>query len=403
VNRIKVMAVGELTAYLQNLLNRDPHLSNVWVKGEISNLRCPSSGHLYFTLKDRYAALRCVMFNSRQRLLKFALKDGLEIVARGQVAIYPRDGVYQLYVEEVFPVGTGMATLLLQELEAKLEREGLFDPRRKRPLPFLPRRIGVVTSLSGAAIRDIITVSRRRFPGIDLVIAPARVQGDKAPLELARALQALARYGKVDVIIIGRGGGSAEDLSAFNTEMVARAIFSCPVPVIAAVGHETDLTLADLVADHRAPTPSAAAAMAVPAKADLEERLGMLHRRARKGLLHRLELARNRLERLVKSRGLARPLQELRARQQYLDALEQSLSYRCRAFLQAKLRILENLTVRLEGASPLKILSRGYAVCRRPGGSPIKSSGEVGPGERVEVILHRGSLHCLVERVVGES
>ncbi|PRR69870.1 exodeoxyribonuclease VII large subunit [Neomoorella humiferrea] len=399
----RVLAVRELTAYLQRMIGSDGLLANVWVKGEISNLRRPASGHLYFTLKDQVAALRCVMFQNRSRNLNISLQDGLEIVARGHIAIYPRDGVYQLYVAEVFPAGVGMATLALKELAARLEREGLFAAERKRPLPLLPRRVGLVTSLSGAALRDMVTVSRRRFPGIDLVLAPATVQGDAAPFELSRALELLGNLGGVDVIIIGRGGGSAEDLSAFNTEIVARAIYACPVPVIAAVGHETDLTLADLVADRRAPTPSAAAEMAVPVKKELEERLEVLSLRARKGIEHRLQMARAKLERLIKSRGLARPEQELYYRQQYLDGLEQRLQTSWQRQVTSREQRLQLLTARLEAASPLAILSRGYAVCRRPGGPSLRRSLEVVPGERVEVVLSEGRLQCEVKDVEGET
>ncbi|MGI9861206.1 exodeoxyribonuclease VII large subunit [Moorella naiadis] len=396
----RVLAVGELTAYLQRLLANDGHLANVWIKGEISNLRCPASGHFYFSLKDRVATLRCVMFQGRSRSFALGLRDGLEVIARGQVSIYPRDGVYQLYVAEIFPAGIGLANLALQELTARLEREGLFAPERKRPLPLLPRRVGLVTSPTGAALRDMITVSRRRFPGIGLLLAPARVQGETAPRQLALALELLGKRGGVDVIIIGRGGGSAEDLSAFNTEIVARAIYACPVPVIAAVGHETDLTLADRVADRRAPTPSAAAEMAVPVKAELERRLEILAGRAWRGLEHRLEIARARLERLARSRGLDRPRQELYYRQQYLDGLEQRLLTTWERRRGEGEQALQLLAARLEAASPLALLARGYAVCRRPGGGPpLKSSREVTPGARVEIILREGSLQCQVEEV----
>jgi len=396
----KVLAVRELTAYLQRMLADDGRLANVWVKGEMSNLRRPASGHLYFTLKDQHAALRCVMFQGRNRYAGLSLRDGMEVIARGQVAIYPRDGIYQLYVAEIFPAGAGMAELALKELTARLEQEGLFAAERKRPLPLLPRRVGIVTSPSGAALRDIVTVSRRRFPGIDLVLAPAAVQGEAAPSELVMALEALGRWGGVDVIIIGRGGGSAEDLSAFNTEIVVRAIYGCPVPVIAAVGHETDLTLADRVADRRAPTPSAAAELAVPVKAELEQCLDVLAVRARRGVEHRLQVARVHLERLSQSRGMTRLPQEIYYRQQYLDGLEQRLLASWQRQLKEREQALKLLIARLESASPLVILSRGYAVCRRPGGGPsLRSSREVVPGDEVEVILSQGCLQCQVEEV----
>ncbi|NLW07100.1 MAG: exodeoxyribonuclease VII large subunit [Clostridia bacterium] len=399
----KVLAVRELTAYLQRLLANDGRLANLWVRGEVSNLRQPASGHLYFTLKDQTAALRCVFFQGRRRLgSNINLKDGLEIIARGQVAIYPRDGVYQLYVAEVFPAGVGLTSLALQELTARLEREGLFAPERKRALPLLPRRVGIVTSASGAVLRDIITVSQRRFPGIDLVLAPAAVQGEAAPAELVKALELLARQPGVEVIIIGRGGGSAEDLSAFNNEAVVRAIFGCPVPVIAAVGHETDLTLADRVADRRAPTPSAAAEMAVPVKAELEQRLLSLAIRARRAVEHRIKLARAQLERLSQSRGMTRLPQEIYYRQQYLDGLEQRLRQAWQQRLTERQQAFQHLVARLEAASPLVILNRGYAVCRRPGeANPLRCSREVAPGDRVEVVLYRGCLYCRVEECNG--
>lgn len=366
----------------------------------MSNLRRPASGHLYFTLKDRQASLRCVMFHGRNRCAALNLQDDLEVVVRGQVAIYPRDGLYQLYVAEIFPAGAGMAGLALRELTARLEQEGLFAAERKRSLPVLPRRVGIVTSASGAALRDVITVSRRRFPSIDLVIAPAAVQGEAAPQELAMALEILGRRGNVDVIIIGRGGGSAEDLSAFNAEIVVRAIYGCPVPVIAAVGHETDLTLADRVADRRAATPSAAAELAVPVKADLEQRLHVLAVRARRGVEHRLQMARAQLERLSQSRGMTRLPQEIYYRQQYLDGLEQRLLACWQNRLKEREQALKLLIARLDAANPLAILSRGYAVCRRPGhGLSLRSAQEVTPGEKVEVILNRGLLQCRVEKI----
>ncbi|MGB9783660.1 MAG: exodeoxyribonuclease VII large subunit [Moorellaceae bacterium] len=401
--RQRVLSVGELTYYIKGLLDRDGFLANVWVKGEISNLKWHSSGHLYFTLKDKAAALRCVMFQGRCRGLNFQPVNGGQVIARGYVSVYERDGLYQLYVQDLFPAGVGLGEIALQELKRRLEREGLFDKSRKRPLPRLPRRIGVVTSLNGAAWRDIVTVVRRRYPGMGIVLAPAAVQGDTAVQEIVLALENLNRWGRVDVIIVGRGGGSAEDLSAFNTEEVARAIYASRIPVIAAVGHETDYTIADLVADRRAPTPSAAAEMAVPVRAELEREIWVLRSRLYRSIWHRLSLWRERVERLARSRSLARPQQEIYWRQQYVDGLEQRLTGAWKARWLEKTRELEVLTARLEAASPLAILKRGYAVCRRPdGGAIIKSGREVRTGDEVEVILQAGALRCLVEEVEGE-
>lgn len=401
--RQRILSVGELTFYIKGLLDRDSFLANVWVKGEISNLKWHSSGHLYFSLKDKAAALRCVMFQGRCRGLTFRPANGNQVIARGYISVYERDGLYQLYVQDLFPAGMGLWEIALQELKKRLEKEGLFDKSRKRPLPKLPRRIGVVTSLNGAAWRDIVTVIRRRYPGMGIVLAPAAVQGETAVQEIVMALENLNRWGQVDVIIVGRGGGSAEDLSAFNTEEVARAIYASRIPVIAAVGHETDYTIADLVADRRAPTPSAAAEMAVPVRAELEREIQGLQGRLQRSIWQRVYLLRAKVERLARSRGLARPQHEIYWRQQYVDGLEQRLAAAWKERWQEKIKDLELLITRLEAASPLTILRRGYAVCRQPGGGPvIRSSQEVKAGDKVEVILQAGALHCLVEELEEE-
>ncbi|GFN23326.1 exodeoxyribonuclease VII large subunit [Thermanaeromonas sp. C210] len=401
--RQRVLSVSELTSHIKGLLDGDGSLANVWVKGEISNLKWHSSGHLYFSLKDRAATLRCVMFQSRCRALRFRPENGGQAVARGYVSVYERDGLYQLYVQDLFPAGIGVLEMALQELKKRLEREGLFDERRKRPLPRLPRRVGVVTSLNGAAWRDIVTVIRRRYPGMGIVLAPASVQGETAAAEIVAALEKLNRWGQVDVIIVGRGGGSAEDLSAFNTEAVARAIYASRIPVIAAVGHETDYTIADLVADRRAPTPSAAAEMAVPVRTELEREILNLYGRLRRSMFQRVGYLKEKVEHLARSRGLARPQHEIYWRQQYVDGLEQRLVQAWQGNWQEKVRHMELLITRLEAASPLTVLARGYAVCRRAsGGTVIRSGREVQAGEKVEVILHRGALQCVVEEVEGE-
>lgn len=403
LNRQRILTISEVTLYIKTLLDRDVRLSNLWVKGEISNLKWHSSGHLYFSLKDRVAALRCVMFQGRCRNLGFRPENGKQVIARGYVSVYERDGLYQLYVQELYPAGMGLIEAALQELKKRLEKEGLFDPTRKRPLPKLPQRIGLVTSLDGAAWRDVLTVVRRRYPGMGIVLAPAAVQGETAVEEIVAAIENLNRWGKVDVIIVGRGGGSTEELAAFNTEEVARAIYASRIPVITAVGHETDYTIADLVADRRAPTPSAAAEMAVPVRAELEKEVLKLKERLDRSVFHRLQFMKERLERLVQSRGLARPEQEIYSRQQYLDALEQRLEAAWSLLWQERVKEFELLIARLEAASPLTILQRGYAVCRTyPDGRVVRSSNEVNPGDRVEVILRAGALQCLVDKVEGE-
>lgn len=402
VSSPRILTVKELTGFLKELLEGNQALQNVWVRGEVSNCRLPSSGHMYFTLKDESASIRCVMFRSQVSRLIFRLEDGLQVLARGYVSLYERDGQYQLYVQELQPAGVGDLHLAFQQLKVKLEREGLFNPAHKSPIPVLPRRIGIVTSPTGAAIRDLITIITRRCPGVELVVAPAAVQGDAAPAEICLAMDRLNRFGGVDVIIVGRGGGSLEELWAFNTEPVARAIFASRIPVISAVGHETDFTIADFVADLRAPTPSAAAELVVPLKAELYRRLGELSLRLEQGITWRLEANRAKLGYLSQSWALIRPESRLNQLRQYIDTLSRQVHTLVQGQRQERHARLAELAGRLEVLSPLGILQRGYALCRTESGAVIREYGQVAPGQRVDVVLARGSLLCRVEEQRGE-
>src|SRR5215210_3084495 len=301
--RRRVLSVSELTTEIRGLL--EGQLGEMWVEGEISNCRLWNTGHMYFTLKDEAAQIRAVMFRGTLRYLRFKPEDGLHVIARGRLSVYEPKGEYQLVCEHMEPHGLGALQLAFDQLKKKLHAEGLFDSARKRPLPALPRRIGIVTSLDGAALRDIIKVLRRRHPNAHLVIRPARVQGEGAAAEITRALRAIGKVPGVDVVIVGRGGGSVEDLWAFNEEMVARAIAACPVPVISAVGHEVDVTIADFVADLRAPTPSAAAEMVVSAKDDFCSRIDRLHHRLNASARSQIQRRQNMLHALTARRGLA--------------------------------------------------------------------------------------------------
>jgi len=392
----RILSVSELTAYLRRLLAGDPFLADVWVKGEIANFRHHSSGHMYFTLQDAEAVLRCVMFRAQNGRLSFRPTNGLEVIARGYVAVYPRDGQYQLYVQQMWPGAAGSLYLALQQLKEKLAQEGLFAEERKRPLPFLPRRVGVVTSRDGAALRGIISVIRRRCPAVEIVVAPVLVQGAAAPQAIAKAIKLLNAYGEVDVLIVGRGGGAGEDLAAFNTEEVARAIFEPRVPVWAAVGHEIDYTIADLVADKRAATPSAAAEMVTPSRAELLQRLEAYRSRLAAACRRRLQLARERLNLLADRPCLARPQSHLDRFRQHLDELAGELARLLAARLAALDRELSLLAVRLDNLSPLAVLERGYSICRHAG-RVVRRAGEVPVGAGVEVLLHRGRLFCRVE------
>jgi exodeoxyribonuclease VII large subunit len=436
----RVLTVSELTARLRVLL--EERFGDVWVEGELSNSRVWNTGHMYFTLKDAGAQIRGVMFRSALRALRFTPQDGLRVVARGRISVYDPKGEYQIVCEQLEPEGLGARQLAFDQLKQRLAAEGLFDPRRKRPLPALPRKIGIVTSLDGAAVRDIIKVLRRRYPNAHLVIRPTRVQGEGAALEIARAMRAIGKVGGVDVVIVGRGGGSIEDLWAFNEEVVARAVAGCPVPTISAVGHETDVTMADFVADVRAPTPSAAAEIVVARKDDfctqldrladrvsatmrarlhrlvsrvraLEARPGYAGTPARLALrgrhaaelghaLHRgiraqtadRERAYRTLRLALETFDLRRRLGRVRTRLVAAEGRLSGASARVRHRADGRLR---SAAARLEALSPLAVLGRGYAVCWTADRTAIvRDAASVAAGDRVRITLARGELDCEV-------
>jgi exodeoxyribonuclease VII large subunit len=412
----RVLTVADLNARIRSLL--EDAFVEVWVEGELSNSKVWNTGHMYFTLKDSTAQIRGVMFRSALRLLRFKPQDGLRVVARGRISVYDPKGEYQLVCEHLEPEGRGALQLAFEQLKERLQAAGLFDPRRKRPLPALPRKIGVVTSLDGAAVRDIIQVLRRRYPNAHIVIRPTRVQGEGAALDIARALAAIGRVPHVDVVIVGRGGGSIEDLWAFNEEVVARAIAGCPVPTISAVGHETDVTIADFVADLRAPTPSAAAEMVVARKDDFCNHIDRLAQRVHAGMTTRVHRSAGRL-RALESRLSALRVQVVARQRRYLALwraletfdLRRRLS-RVRTRLMAADGRLAGATAksrhqadrrlragaaRLEALSPLAVLGRGYAVCWNADRTAvIRDADAITTGERVRVTLARGELDCHV-------
>lgn len=391
-----ILSVSELTRRVKEILEADPVLRTVWVKGEISNFKHHSSGHMYFTLKDEKSRLKCVMFRTRNAALRFRPEDGLTVIAGGAIGVYEVAGEYQLYVDELYPAGQGALHLAFEQLKRKLESEGLFDPARKRPLPFLPRTVGVVTSPTGAAIRDILSVLRRRFPGVDIVLAPAQVQGEGGPASVIRGIRLLNERDDVDVLIVGRGGGSLEELWTFNDEGVARAIAASRIPVISAVGHETDFTIADFVADRRAPTPSAAAEMAVPERAALLAQLSSVRERLGRALEKQLSRRREALQYLRTSPALTRPLDRIYQRRQHLDDVVQRAAVAIRYGLEAKRRRLEALVGKLETLSPLATLARGYAICTKDDGSVVTDAAAVRAGERVRVRVSRGEIRARV-------
>lgn len=395
-----VLTVSELTQHLKHVLEVDPLLSAVVVRGEISNFRLPASGHMYFTLKDDGAAVKCVMFRGQNYRLRFRPYDGLAVDIHGYISVYERDGQYQLYAQDMRPAGIGDLYLAFEQLKSRLAAEGLFSEIIKKPLPLLPKRVAIVTSPTGAAVRDILKVATRRCPGLNVVVIPAQVQGDLAAGQVARGIETANCLPDVDVIILTRGGGSLEELWAFNEEVVARAIRASRLPVVVGVGHEVDTTIADLAADHRAPTPSAAAEVVFPDCAALSGQLSGLAYRLRSGLRSHAANLRRRLDRLAQSSVLTRPELLVAGRMQALDNLIQRLSRIGKFALERRSLRLGQLAGRLDAMSPLAVLSRGYAVCVDPAtGRVVRRAADVDPGDRVAISLGEGALGCRVETV----
>jgi exodeoxyribonuclease VII large subunit len=399
----KVYTVSELNRAVRELL--DSVFPYIWVEGEVSNLKHHSSGHIYLTLKDEGAEIDAAIFAAESRPLAFLPEAGQKVLAFGRVTIFERRGRYQFVIQELRPAGIGRLQLEFERLKARLEAEGLFAQERKRPLPSFPQRIGVVTSPEGAAIRDICSVISKRYPLVELLLFPARVQGEGAAEEIARAIEAANRYRRdgrgLDLLIVGRGGGSLEDLWVFNEEVVARAIFSSAVPVISAVGHEIDFTIADFVADLRAPTPTAAAQMAVPDRAELLARVKERLRELIASQEAHLERREARLQTALRSyafRSVGRRIEEgLQALDELVERLERAIA----RLLKGSEERLEGLCRRLEGADPKGLLARGYAlVMRAATGEVVKAAAEVERGEHLRVRLHRGELLCEVQEVI---
>jgi exodeoxyribonuclease VII large subunit len=393
---VKVKTVGELTRQVKTLLEEG--FQSVWVSGQISNYRPASSGHVYLTLKDSEAQLPAVLWRSTAQRVKFQPQDGLEVIAAGRLEVYPPHGKYQLVIEELQPKGIGALELAFRQLCEKLSKLGYFEAERKKPLPRFPRRIALVTSPTGAAIRDMLENIGRRWPGIEILVCPVRVQGDGAAQEIAAAIRLLNRLTLVDVMIVGRGGGSMEDLWAFNEEIVAHAIFESKITIISAVGHEIDVTIADLVADCRASTPTHAASLVVQDCKEILAGLRAIETQLRNRVSNRLTLARQRLDDLAGRRVLRLPLERIRTHEQRLDEWSERLGRVARQRLDRSRERLQALAARLETLSPLNVLGRGYSLTRRESDqSLIRSSDQVRPGERLVTLVERGRIISRVE------
>ena len=390
-------SVTDLTYYLKDLLESDHNLADVWVQGEISNFSRPRSGHLYFTIKDAKASLRCVMWRNAAARLAFNPKDGDAVDIHGGISIYEAGGQYQLYVDTIRPLGDGALYQEFLRLQNQLEAEGLFDDERKRPIPRWPRRIGIVTSPTGAALQDMINTLRRRYPLAEVILAPTAVQGDEAPPGIVESIQSLNRTANIDVILVARGGGSIEDLWAFNDERVARAIAASDVPVISGVGHQTDFTISDFVADLRAPTPTAAAELATPDRADLIFGLDDLTQRLARATLGHTNTVRWELQNLSSRLQRHSPAQRIQSDRQRIDELSIHSITALKHRLQLKQVELSGLNQRLESLSPTTILERGYAVVSQPDGTTVKSVKQVERGDRLGIRVKDGDFEAEVK------
>ena len=394
INRRHILTVSELTSLIKSTL--EGSFPDVWVEGEIYNLRIPSSGHVYFTIKDNSSQIRAVIFRSSARTIRFIPKDGLHVLCRGRITIYEFRGEYQLIVDYMEPMGVGALLLAFEQLKKRLSEEGLFDEARKRPIPILPQKIGIVTSPTGAAIRDILKVIERRFANVEIVIAPALVQGERAAPEIVDAIRELNNIDNIEVIILARGGGGIEDLWPFNEEIVARAIYNSNIPVISAVGHEIDYTIADFVADLRAPTPSAAAEMVVKNKEDMQGLVRALYSRLAYARGTFFEKRRERLKSIMQR--ILSPEQEINRYIQRLDDIDNRVTAGVKRIIKDRRLHVEGLIKLLDSLSPLSILARGYSITYKlPSRTLIKSSADVHRGDKVDIKLHEGNIICVVE------
>lgn len=398
----KIFTVAEINRHIKGLLDRDQILSSFWLKGELSNFTSHSSGHMYFTIKDESGSIRCVMFRSRAGRVRFKPANGQKVVLLGYISLYEKSGQYQVYVEEMIEDGIGDLYEKYEELKKKLEEEGLFALERKRSLPFFPDKIAVITSPTGAAVRDIITVIQRRMPSTKIILLPAQVQGTGAAQSICQALEKAWQL-EPQVIIAGRGGGSIEELWAFNEEEVVRKIAQSPIPIISAVGHETDFTLSDFAADLRAATPSIAAELAVPDRKELANNLWQKERRIERAMENSLAEKKKRLENILRKRIIENPERIWEAQNLRLEYLREKLLLRGETILKEKKARLEGAAGKIDLLSPLKTLSRGYSIAFTEDNKIIKESDQLSLEDKIKVKLHKGQLLCRVTEVKGND
>ena len=397
MEQTQILSVTDINKYVKTLFENDPLLPEVSVRGEITNFKAHYTGHLYFTLKDEYSTIKCVMFKGYSQFLKFKPADGMKVVIKGQVSCFERDGVYQIYCKSMSPEGLGDLYLAYEQLKEKLNKEGLFDDIHKKPIPFLPKRVGVITSRTGAVIRDIINVSTRRYPNVDLLVYPAAVQGVNVASTVIEGLKTFNKLKNVDVIIIARGGGSFEDLFGFNDEALAREVFASQIPVVSAVGHETDFTICDFVSDLRAPTPSAAAELVYPEYSEIISRIDKDKNRTIIAIKNYIERKRQYVERLKAAKLEKVPLDKINRYRLTIDNLmiksEKNLRNKLNGY---KTRCVESIT-KIDTLSPLKTLTRGYSVVENKDGKLIKTTKDVKPEDIINITVTDGKISAIVK------
>lgn len=392
----KIYAVSELSLFIKNLVDQNEVLSGLWVRGEITNFKKHSSGHLYFSLKDPNSNIRVVMFRGRAGTLKFIPRDGLDCMVKGYVSLYPKETSLQFYAEEIVPAGVGLQSIALAELKEKLQKKGYFAPERKKPLPVLPKGVGVVSSAVGAAIRDISRVVQRRYPGMPVILYPTLVQGEKAAETVAEGIKVLNERPDLDVIIVARGGGSTEDLAVFNAEIVAEAVFHSTKPIVSAIGHEIDFTITDLVADVRAATPSMAGELVVPVKAEIIQMLAKQKERLFNLLKARLNKEKMRLTYLTETRIIKNPDRWLDKYREEINQKEEKLNSNLRDMLKQAQAGLSVYAAKLDSLSPLSTLARGYSICKGADGQILTDTKKIALEEKICVQLYSGRMQCTV-------
>ena len=398
-----VVSVSDVNQYIKAVLDRDHVLGSLCVRGELSNYKMYGSGHHYFTLKDENSAIRCVMFKGNAMRLRFRPENGMKVIVDGRISVFPKDGAYQLYCNALTPEGAGDLHIAFEQLKSKLSEEGLFDPRWKKPLPDFPKRIAIITSADGAAVHDMLRILSKRFPMVQVRILSVRVQGVEAPAEICGAIRYANRFRLGDVIITGRGGGSLEDLWAFNDERVARAIHESEIPVISAVGHEPDVTISDYVADLRAATPSNAAELVVPDQKELLSRIHSLSGRLQQAVDRQLKSSRQNLTTLQSKRVLQSPLNYIQDKRLLVDYQQTRLDSAMQECIGRNKQQMVRLAAGLDAMSPLKVLARGYSMVRNECGEVLTETDRICSGDRITVTLHKGEIEASVLSVKGEN